>query len=80
MDKPMTIPLELVAPVGNADIGIAAIDHGADAVYIGAPKFSARAEAGNSLEEIGRLVTYAHQYYAKVYLEHHWRSPINLFS
>ncbi|MBN2590688.1 MAG: U32 family peptidase [Sedimentisphaerales bacterium] len=64
----MTIPLELVAPAGNADIGIAAIDHGADTVYIGAPKFSARAEAGNSFKEIERLITHAHQYYAKVYL------------
>ena len=53
----MVIPLELVAPAGNADIGIAAIDHGADTVYIGAPKFSARAEAGNSFEEIERLKT-----------------------
>ncbi len=64
----MTTPLELVAPAGNADIGIAAIDHGADTVYIGAPKFSARAEACNSFEEIGRLITHAHQYYAKVYM------------
>ncbi len=68
LDEFMTIPLELVAPAGNADLGIAAIDHGADTVYIGAPKFSARAEAGNSLEEIKRLVGYAHQYYAKVYM------------
>ena len=64
----MTIPLELVAPAGNADIGIAAINHGADAVYIGAPKFSARAEAGNSIDEIARLVRHAHLYYAKVYM------------
>ncbi|MBN1975712.1 MAG: U32 family peptidase [Sedimentisphaerales bacterium] len=64
----MTIPLELVSPAGNADIGIAAIDHGADSVYIGAPKFSARAEAANSIDEIARLVRYAHLYYAKVYM------------
>ena len=68
LDGFMTIPLELVAPAGNADIAIAAIDHGADAVYIGATKFSARVEAGNSFEEIKYLITHAHQYYAKVYL------------
>jgi putative protease len=64
----MAIPLELLAPAGNADIGIAAIDHGADAVYIGAPRFSARAEAGTGIEEIVRLVTHAHLYYARVYV------------
>jgi 23S rRNA 5-hydroxycytidine C2501 synthase len=64
----MTIPLELLAPAGNADIAIAAINHGADAVYIGAPKFSARAEAGNSIDEIARLVRHAHPYYARVYV------------
>jgi len=45
----MPTSLELLSPAGNADIGIAAIDHGADAVYIGAPKFSARADAGVSV-------------------------------
>ncbi|MEZ4526595.1 MAG: U32 family peptidase [Desulfobacterales bacterium] len=64
----MTIPLELLAPAKNAEIGIEAIDHGADAVYIGAPKFSARAEAGNELEDIARLIRHAHFYYAKVYV------------
>ncbi|MGE0083592.1 MAG: U32 family peptidase [Desulfococcaceae bacterium] len=64
----MTIPLELLAPAKNADIGIAAIDHGADAVYIGAPKFSARAEAGNTAEDISRLIRHAHLFYAKVYV------------
>jgi 23S rRNA 5-hydroxycytidine C2501 synthase len=64
----MTTPLELLAPAGNADIGIAAIDHGADAVYIGAPKFSARAQAGNSIDEIARLIHHAHLYYARVYV------------
>ncbi len=61
-------PLELLAPAGNVEIGMAAIDHGADAVYIGAPKFSARADAGNSLEDVARLIRYAHFYYAKVYV------------
>ena len=60
--------LELLAPAGNADIGIAAIDHGADAVYIGAPRFSARANAGVDPKEIARLIRYAHLYYARVYV------------
>ena len=64
----MAIPLELLAPAGNADIGIAAIDHGADAVYIGAPRFSARAEAGTRVGDIARLTRHAHLYYARVYV------------
>jgi len=64
----MAISLELLAPAGNADIGIAAIDHGADAVYIGAPKFSARADAGIGVDEIARLIRHAHLYYARVYV------------
>jgi 23S rRNA 5-hydroxycytidine C2501 synthase len=64
----MSTSLELLSPAGNADIGIAAIDHGADAVYIGAPKFSARAEAGVSVADIARLTRHAHLYYAKVYV------------
>jgi putative protease len=64
----MTIPLELLAPAKNADIGMAAIDHGADAVYIGAPQFSARAQAGNSMTDIQRLIHHAHLFHAKVYV------------
>ncbi len=64
----MVQPLELLAPAGNADIGIAAIDHGADAVYVGAPRFSARADAGVSVAEIARLISHAHLYYARVYV------------
>ena len=64
----MVTPLELLAPAGNADIGIAAIDHGADAVYIGAPKFSARADAGVGVDDIARLIRHAHLYYARVYV------------
>jgi len=60
--------LELLAPAKNLACGIAAIDHGADAVYIGASRFGARAAAGNSLDDIGRLCVYAHQYGAKVYV------------
>jgi collagenase-like PrtC family protease len=64
----METSLELLAPAGNADIGMAAIDHGADAVYIGAPKFSARADAGVSVADIARLIQHAHLYYARVYV------------
>ena len=62
------LPLELLAPARDLACGIAAIDHGADAVYIGGPSFSARAAAGNSLADIESLVTYAHQYAARVYI------------
>ncbi len=64
----MKISLELLAPAGDADIGIAAIDHGADAVYVGAPRFSARANAGVKTADIARLIQHAHLYYAKVYV------------
>ena len=47
--------LELLAPAKNLECGIAAIDCGADAVYIGAARFGARAAAGNSVDDIGRL-------------------------
>ena len=60
--------LELLAPAKNLAYGIAAIDHGADAVYIGAPRFGARAAAGNSIEDISQLCTYAHLFGAKVYV------------
>jgi putative protease len=64
----MSIPLELLAPAGSAEIGIAALDHGADAVYVGAPRFSARANAGVRMEDIARLIQHAHLYYARVYV------------
>ena len=60
--------LELLAPAKNLECGIAAIQHGADAVYIGAPRFGARSAAGNSLEDIKQLCDYAHQYEAKVHV------------
>ena len=60
--------LELLAPAKNLACGIAAIDHGADAVYIGAPRFGARAAAGNSVEDICQLCSYAHQFGAKVFV------------
>ena len=59
--------LELLAPAKNLVCGKAAIDHGADAVYIGPPAFGARAAAGNSIADIAELCTYAHLYGAKVY-------------
>ena len=52
--------IELLAPAKNLECGIEAINHGADAVYIGAPKFSARAAAGNTLDDIKALADYAH--------------------
>jgi len=60
--------MELLSPAKNTKCGIEAINHGADAVYIGAPKFSARAAAANTIEEIEALVKYAHRYYAKIYV------------
>ena len=60
--------LELLAPAKNLECGIAAIDHGADAVYIGAPRFGARVAAGNSVDDIAALCRYAHQFDAKVYV------------
>ena len=60
--------LELLAPAKNLAYGIAAIDHGADAVYIGAQRFGARAAAGNSIEDISQLCSYAHLFGAKVYV------------
>ena len=58
---------ELLSPARNLECGIAAVDHGADAVYIGAPRFGARAAAGNSVEDIQRLCDYAHQFGVKIY-------------
>ena len=63
----MQLSLELLAPARNADIGIAAIDCGADAVYIAGPSFGARAAAGNPVDEIARLCRYAHRYGARIH-------------
>lgn len=60
--------IELLAPAKNLACGIAAINHGADAVYIGAKRFGARAAAGNSVEDIAELCRYAHLFGAKVYV------------
>jgi putative protease len=60
--------LELLAPAKNADFGIEAINHGADAVYIGGPAYGARAKAPNTVEDIARLVKHAHHFNAEVFV------------
>lgn len=60
--------IELLAPAKNLECGIEAVNHGADAVYIGAPKFGARAAAVNSLEDIAALMAYAHLYNVRIYV------------
>jgi len=60
--------LELLAPARDADIGIEAINHGADAVYIGGPSFGARAAASNDIADIARLVNHAHRFNARVFV------------
>jgi 23S rRNA 5-hydroxycytidine C2501 synthase len=61
-------PIELLAPARDKETGLAAINCGADAVYIGAARFGAREAAGNSLEDIRALAAYAHRYWARVYV------------
>ena len=65
MTRPTAI--ELLAPARDADIAIAAIDHGADAVYMGASHHGARADAANSLDDVRRACDYAHQFGARIY-------------
>jgi putative protease len=60
--------LELLAPARNKEIGIAAIDCGADAVYIAGPDFGARKAAGNSFEDIAELCTYAHRFGVRIFV------------
>lgn len=60
--------IELLAPAKDLNCGLEAIRHGADAVYIGAPRFGARSAAGNRLEDIRELCDYAHIYNARVYI------------
>lgn len=59
--------IELLAPAKNREYGIAAINCGADAVYIGAGRFSARSAAGNATGDIARLADYAHRFNSRVY-------------
>ncbi|MEG1581506.1 MAG: peptidase U32 family protein, partial [Bacteroidaceae bacterium] len=63
-----TQSIELLAPARNYDCAIEAIRQGADAIYIGSSRFGARAAAGNSTEDIARLVEYAHLYRVKIYV------------
>ena len=60
------VPLSLLAPARDKEVAVAAIQAGADAVYIGAPMFGAREKAGNSLEDLAEVVTYAHTYGVQV--------------
>lgn len=60
--------LELLCPAKDYETGVAAINHGADAVYIGASHFGAREDAGNSLSDIEKLICYAHPFHVKVYV------------
>ncbi len=60
--------LELLSPARDADIGIEAVNHGADAIYIGGPSFGARASAENSVRDIARLVKHAHRYHSRVFV------------
>ncbi|NOT16141.1 MAG: U32 family peptidase [Methylotenera sp.] len=60
--------LELLAPARNTDFGIEAINHGADAVYIGGPAFGARAKAPNTLDDIARLVKHARRFHAEIFV------------
>lgn len=61
-------PIELLAPAKDLTCGMEAVLHGADAVYIGAPKFGARAAAGNSIDDIRVLCDFAHLYHVRVYV------------
>lgn len=60
--------IELLAPARDLECGLEAVRHGADAVYIGAPRFGARAAAGNSVDDIAALVRYAHTYGVRIYV------------
>ena len=64
----MSTTIELLSPAKNLECGIAAVNHGADAVYLGAAHYGARVDAGNSLADIAQLVRYAHLYGAKVFV------------
>ncbi|MDR1525656.1 MAG: U32 family peptidase [Tannerella sp.] len=61
-------PIELLAPAKDLNCGLEAVRHGADAVYIGAPRFGARAAAGNTVEDIRKLCDYAHIFNVRVYV------------
>ncbi len=60
--------IELLSPARTADIGIEAVQHGADAVYIGGPSFGARSTADNSVQDIARLVQHAHRFHSRIFV------------
>ena len=60
--------IELLSPARDADIGIEAVNHGADAIYIGGPAFGARAGAGNDIRELERLIAHAHRFHSRVFI------------
>ncbi|NUN62883.1 MAG: U32 family peptidase, partial [Burkholderiaceae bacterium] len=60
--------IELLSPARDAAIGIEAVNHGADAVYIGGPAFGARAGAGNDIRELERLISHAHRFHSRVFI------------
>ncbi|MBO0986755.1 U32 family peptidase [Delftia sp. SD018] len=60
--------LELLSPARDADIGIEAVNHGADAVYIGGPAFGARATAGNDIRDLQRLINHAHRFGSRIFI------------
>ena len=60
--------IELLSPARDADIGIEAVNHGADAVYIGGPSFGARTSADNRVQDIGRLVRHAHRFGSRIFV------------
>lgn len=66
--KPHPTPIELLAPAKDAATAFEAIKHGADAIYMGAPSHGARAAAANTIDDIRRVVDFAHQFGAKVYI------------
>ena len=68
MKAPAIRSIELLAPARDATIAIAAIDHGADAVYIGATQWGARSQAGNSVADVAQVCDYAHQFGARIYV------------
>ena len=67
-EKSVPVAVELLAPARNAEVAIAAINHGADAVYMGAHSHGARSQAANSLDDIRRVVDYAHRFRVRVYV------------
>ena len=67
ISKKTVVKIELLSPAKDLATGLAAVNHGADAVYIGGPRFGARAAAGNSLEDLERLASYAHRFRARIY-------------